>query len=78
MFHLIEVSGKTAFFERTGTAVFDPWGDSWWLQRSNGRLILRYMWLDKLKCAVPERWRAPLRDWLDRIRLRTGHTGSRE
>lgn len=35
MFHLLEVIGKTAFFERTDAPTFDPFGDNWWTQPYN-------------------------------------------
>lgn len=35
MFRLLEVVGKTAFFERTETPTFDPFGDHWWTQPYN-------------------------------------------
>ncbi len=35
MFHLLEVVGRTAFFERTGAPTFDPFGDGWLLQPFN-------------------------------------------
>jgi hypothetical protein len=70
MFHLLEVRGKTAFFQRTEAPLFDPWGDGWWLQGCNKGTLLRYSWSDRLKGAIPERWRQLLRGYLDRIRLR--------
>src|SRR6185437_12149203 len=53
MFVLVDIVQKTAFFERTTAAQFDPLGDGWWLQGYNRRLLLRFTWLDKLKALVP-------------------------
>lgn len=69
MFRLLEVSGKTAFFERTAAPLFDPSGDGWWLQACNRRTHLRYSWRDKIKLAVPKKWRSQLWKYADRIRL---------
>jgi hypothetical protein len=69
MFRLIEVCGKTAFLERTGAPMFDPWNDGWWNQRSNQRTLWRYAWQDKLKSAVPIALRPALRRTADRFRL---------
>src|SRR5436309_14222224 len=55
MFRLVEICGKTAFFERTGVPPFDPWGDGWWLQACNRRTLLRYSWRDKAKLLVPKK-----------------------
>lgn len=35
MFRLLEVVEKTAFFVRTDTPTFNPFGDGWWLQQYN-------------------------------------------
>lgn len=69
MFRMLEVSSRTAFFERTAAPAFDPWGDGWWLQEFNRRVLLRYSWLDRLKSAAPERWRAAARALVDRLRI---------
>jgi Methyltransferase domain len=37
MFRLLEVVDNTAFFVRTSTPTFDPYGDGWWLQQYNKR-----------------------------------------
>lgn len=37
MFTLLEVVGKTAFFERTSAPTFSPTEDGWWLQAYNTR-----------------------------------------
>ncbi len=69
MFKLIEVTDKTAFFSRTGHAVFDPWSDGWWLQGFNRHVLSRYAWREKLKSSIPGRWRSALRGYSDRMRL---------
>ena len=53
MFHLIEVDGRTAFFERTAAPVFDPLADGWWRQPYNRKTLLRYTWIDTLKAMIP-------------------------
>jgi len=70
MFRLLEVCGKTAFFERTDAPLFDPWGDGWWLQRFNRPVLWRYSWPDSIKSTIPANWRGRLRKYADRIRLR--------
>ena len=35
MFRLVDIVQTTAFFRRTGAALFDPEGDGWWLQEYN-------------------------------------------
>jgi len=37
MFRLIEVVQNTAFFARTESPLFDPYGDGWWVQEFNKR-----------------------------------------
>lgn len=69
MFRVLETCGKTAFLERTSAPVFDPWGDGWWLQKFNQRQSWRYVWLDKLKSAIPSSWQPRLRKQADRLRL---------
>ncbi len=72
MFRLEEVCGKTAFFERTAAATFDPWGDGWWLQGFNRRTIWRYSLWDRVKAALPARLRPFLRRQADSVRTRRG------
>ena|ERR1017187_5473364 len=69
MFRLLEVSGKTAFFARTASPVFDPWSDGWWLQEFNRRVLRRYSLQDRLKSVIPLRWRPRLRTLSDGVRL---------
>jgi hypothetical protein len=69
MFRLLEVCGKTAFFQRTDAPLFDPWGDGWWLQRFNKRTLWHYSWQDKMKSVVPKSFRPFLRRQADRMRL---------
>lgn len=69
MFRLLETAGTTAFFERTATPVFDPFGDGWQEQRYNRAPIWRYTWAERLKGLLPRRVRRAARSWL---RPRTG------
>ena len=64
MFELVEVLGRTAFFRRTTTPVFDPLGDGWWLQGYNKRQLLRFTWYEKLRNSLP----APVRAAMHRVR----------
>jgi hypothetical protein len=57
MFELDEVVRTTAFFTRTEAPVFDLLGDGWWQQRYNARPLLRYTWRERVKAALPARWR---------------------
>ena len=66
MFDLIDVVGRTAFFRRTGAAVFDPWDDGWWLQPYNRRPLHRYTWRETVKRSLPQ----PLRSIAGEIRSR--------
>ncbi|MFY9726760.1 MAG: class I SAM-dependent methyltransferase [Bryobacteraceae bacterium] len=75
MFRLEEVCGRTAFFRRTSERLFEPWGDGWWLQGFNRRPLWRHSWQDKLKSALPARWRPMLRRYADRVRLRVWGKG---
>ena len=57
MFHLDEVIGSTAIFTRTDAPTFDPYGDGWWMQGYNRKLLARYTWKQTLKDLLPERMR---------------------
>jgi hypothetical protein len=53
MFALEQTAQTTAFFTRTSAPTFDPLGDGWWLQNYNARLLLRYMWRERIKAVLP-------------------------
>lgn len=53
MFRLIDVVERTAFFQRTSAPLFDPFGDGWSLQGYNRQLLLRFVWWERTKMAVP-------------------------
>jgi hypothetical protein len=53
MFHLDEVIQTTAFFTRTDAPTFDRFGDGWWQQNYNARLLVRYTWRDKIRSLLP-------------------------
>lgn len=67
MFKLVEIVGNTAFFQRTGTPVFDPIGDAWWTQRYNvsrfpvSRFPRWGTFLARVRGCVPVAIRRPLR-----------------
>lgn len=64
MFRLVEVVDRTAFFRRTPAPLFNPLGDDWWLQGYNRRLLLRFVWWEKVKKAVPPKLkRAIMSTW---------------
>ena len=66
MFDLKEVVRRTAFFTRTNTPTFDPFGDGWWQQKYNSRPLLRYTWREKIKRLLP----APIERGVARIERR--------
>lgn len=66
MFELIEVVDRAAFFRRTTTPVFDPWGDGWWMQGYNQRTLLRFEWWDRLRESIPASLRAAIKDLVSR------------
>lgn len=70
MFDLVDTVGSTAIFHRTDSPLFDPYGDGWWLQRFNHRVLLRYSWRQKLKQLLPQEIKSGLRRM--RRRLRNG------
>lgn len=59
MFEMIEVVRTTAFFRRTATEVFDPFGDGWWLQEYNRKgfpvadTMIKYSTTDRMKALLP-------------------------
>ena len=53
MFELDEVVQTTAFFTRTDTPTFDPFGDGWWQQRYNAKPLVRYVWRERARSLVP-------------------------
>jgi hypothetical protein len=67
MFRLIAVVERTAFFRRTASAPFDPFGDGWPLQGYNNRLLMRFVWWERTKSAVPPRIRRSLKGMWRRI-----------
>lgn len=56
MFRLEEVVRNTAFFTRTGSPVFDPFGDGWEQQNYNRRTLLRHDWRSRVARMLPRRW----------------------
>lgn len=67
MFRLITVVERTAFFRRTASAPFDPFGDGWPLQGYNKHLLMRFVWWERTKSAVPRRIRRSLRGMWRRL-----------
>jgi hypothetical protein len=57
MFRLIEVVERTAFFQRTSSPLFNLVGDDWEHQGYNRELLLRFVWQERLKEAVPPKIR---------------------
>ncbi len=53
MFQLDQVVETTAFFTRTKAPTFDPFGDNWWRQNYNAKLLFRYIWREKMRGLVP-------------------------
>jgi hypothetical protein len=53
MFRTIEVVERTAFFRRTSVPLFNPLGDGWPHQGYNRRVLLRFVWWERIKNAVP-------------------------
>ncbi|MGH9469175.1 MAG: class I SAM-dependent methyltransferase [Terriglobia bacterium] len=70
MFRLVDVVNWTAFFRRTSAPVFDPWGDGFWLQKYNRRIVVHEM--------LKERINRPPSDILRAIvhyaKLKLGHS----
>lgn len=67
MFELVDVVRTTAFFRRSDAPTLDPFGDGWWLQRYNLKLLplpAGLPLLEKLKCLIP--W--PLKERLRALR----------
>jgi len=74
MFELLEVVRTTAFFRRTGAAVFDPLGDGWWEQRYNLGVLPPLAGLpvmERVKALLPSRLIGAAR------RLRRSHLATR-
>lgn len=67
MFRLITVVERTAFFRRTASAPFDPFGDGWPLQGYNKHLLMRFVWWERTKSAVPPRIMRSLKGMRRRI-----------
>ncbi len=61
MFDLEATARSTAIFRRTDSPLFDPYGDGWWLQRFNRRVLLRYAWRQRLKQLLPREVESSLR-----------------
>jgi hypothetical protein len=53
MFRPLEVVERTAFFRRTSAPLFNPLGDAWPHQGYNRRVLLRFVWWERIKNAVP-------------------------
>ncbi len=69
MFDLDEVVHTTAFFTRTNTPTFDPYGDGWWEQGANRGTLNRYTWKEKLKALFPTSTRGTLSRQKRRARI---------
>ena len=50
---LDQIVQTTAFFTRTTAPTFDPFGDNWWQQHYNAKLLFRYIWMEKIGDLVP-------------------------
>ena len=53
MFHCLDVVGKTMFFERTESRLFDPLADGWWEQGYNKPYLYRTKRLERIKQKMP-------------------------
>jgi hypothetical protein len=74
MFQLDQIVQTTAFFTRTTAPTFDPFGDNWWQQHYNAKLLFRYIWMEKIGSLVPAEIQSGLSRSISNLTRRTANS----